>query len=70
MDKFMFYWRLLCTGMTVFNFSTLLHHGTGTQQVNIIAPLDLHIQFISGPDIGSLLDMGLLLQGLLTAFLP
>ena len=70
MPKLMFYWWLLCTAMKVFNFFTLLHNGTGTQKVNIIASLDLNIQFISGQNIGSLLDLGSLLQGILTALLP
>ena len=70
MNKFMGYWRLLCTVMTAFNFSTLLHHGTGTQHINIIGPLDLHIQFISGPGIGSLRELGQLLQGILMVLFP
>ena len=70
MLKFKPFWRLLCTTMTVFNFSTLLHNGTETQQINIIAPLDLHIQLISGPGMGSLLDLSLLLKEILTTLLP
>lgn len=48
----------------------LLHCESDTPQIKFTASIDLHIPLVTWPDIGQLLDIWLLLQGILTALLP
>lgn len=49
---------------------SLLHRNGSTPLINITVPIDLHIQFVIAPSIGLPLDSWLLLQGIISAFLP
>lgn len=64
------YVKILQAAASICQLFNLLHQNGGTPLINITAPIDLHIQFIIVPGIGSLLDSWLLLQGIISALLP
>lgn len=64
------YVKILQAAASICQIFSLLHQNGSTPLINITVPIDLHIQFVIAPGIGALLDSWLLLQAIISAFLP
>ena len=64
------YIKMLQTAVSICYLFSMVHHKGATALINITAPINLNISLTIGLDIGTFLNLWLLLQGIISPLLP